>query len=121
MDTNVITFDILLLVFCKSVTAEELIKYSAKDYFKNYALSSCITDGFKSNDARSDAAAAASGYLELGEYPLEAHTEATILGREFLKKPYKSISGADLILMKCIDFYHSKELESIATKYQNAK
>ncbi|QEY16738.1 type VI secretion protein [Cellvibrio sp. KY-GH-1] len=121
MDTKVITFSIFLLVFCKSVTAEELIKYSAKDYFKNYALSSCIADGFKSNDARSDAAAAASGYLELGEYPLEAHTEATILGREFLKKPYKSISGADLILMKCIDFYHSKELESIATKYQNAK
>jgi hypothetical protein len=121
MDTKIITFSIFLLIFCNSLTAEEPIKYSAKDYFKNYALSSCIADGFQSKGTKADAMAAASGYLELGDYPLEAHTEATILGRKFLKKTYKSISGADLTLMKCIDFYHSKELESIATKYQNAK
>ena len=92
MDTKKISFSIFILIFCRSVTTEELIKYSAKDYFKNYALSSCIADGFQSIETKSDAAAAASGYLELGEYPLEAHTEATILGREFLTKPYKSIS-----------------------------
>lgn len=106
------------LVSC-NLAAKDTHKYSAEEYFKNYALSTCIADGFESKEVVSEAAAAARGYLELGEYPLEAHTEATLLGRQFLKREYKSKSGAKLTIMKCIDFYHSHELDELAKKYQN--
>ncbi len=90
---------------------------SGEYYFKNYAMSTCISDGYQSQEVVSDAAAAARGYLEFGNLPLEAHTEATLLGRDFLKKEYHSKSGASLILMKCLDFYHSEELDLIFKSY----
>ncbi|MDB5800365.1 MAG: type secretion protein [Rhodocyclales bacterium] len=96
-------------------------KYSSTEYFKNYALSTCIADGYKSDEVIKDSAAAARGYLEFGSLPLEAHTEATQLGRKYLQRKYMSISGESLILMKCIDFYHSKELDKLARKYRNKR
>jgi hypothetical protein len=101
--------------------SQQSMKYSPVQYFKNYALSTCVADGYTSEETTTDAAAAARGYLEFGSLPLEAHTEATRLGREFLKKEYKSISGEPLVLMKCIDFFYSKELDKIARKYQGKR
>lgn len=92
-------------------------KYTPIQYFKNYALSTCIADGFQSDEVVKDAAAAARGYLELGDLPLEAHTQATLLGRKFLSVEYKSMTGEKLTLMKCLDFYHSKDLDRLAKKY----
>jgi hypothetical protein len=88
------------------------------DAFKDYALSTCLSDGYTAEDVKRDAAAAARGYLDRGTLPLEAHTEATKLGREFLKKPMESSSGQQMVLMKCLDFYHSKELASLVRKYR---
>jgi hypothetical protein len=118
MALKIIQFIIIIGLAGCSVHAEQSKKYTPKEYLKNYALSTCIADGFDSKEVVSEAAAAARGYLELGGYPLEAHTEATLLGREFLKKEYKSISGSKLTLMKCIDFYHSQELEALSKKYK---
>jgi hypothetical protein len=92
--------------------------YTASEYLKNYALSTCIADGYLSGEVKADSAAAARGYLEFGELPLEAYTEATLLGRKFLEKNYKSVSGKTLTLMKCIDLFHSQELEHLAEKYR---
>lgn len=107
----------LFLLHATPGFAQKSTHYSAYEHFKNYALSTCIADGFNATEVRTDAAAAARAYIEFGEYPMEAHTEATLLGRSFLAKEYKSHSGSNLTLMKCIDFYHSDELEKIATKY----
>lgn len=96
-------------------------KYTAAQYLKNFALSTCLADAFKSDEVIKEAAAAAGGYLELGALPLEAHTEATQLGRKFLEKEYKSISGQKLVVMKCIDFFHSSELDQLARKYAGKK
>lgn len=115
----------LSLIFCAVTSAacaqQAGIKYTPVQYFKNYALSTCIADGYQSEQTVKDAAAAARGYLELGNLPLEAHTEATLLGRKFLSMDYKSISGEKLVLMKCIDFYHSKDLDRLARKYAAGK
>jgi Type VI secretion system (T6SS), amidase immunity protein len=114
------TIVLVVLTGC-SVLSAHSAKYTPKEYYKNYALSTCIADGVESNEVAAEAAAAARGYLELGTYPLEAYTEATLLGREFLKKEYKSMSGAKLTIMKCIDFYHSQELEALANKYESTE
>jgi Type VI secretion system (T6SS), amidase immunity protein len=93
------------------------IEYSSMQYLKNFALSTCIADGYKSDEVVKDSLAAASGYLELGHLTVEAYEEAASLGKKYLAKDYQSKSGEKLILMKCIDFFHSKELQQIATKY----
>ncbi len=98
------------------------VKYSSVEYFKNYALSFCIANGYPSSqEVVDDAAAAARGYFEFGSLPIEAHTEADLLAIKFLKKEYKSKDGEPLTMMKCIDFYHSKELDKIARKYHRKK
>jgi hypothetical protein len=93
------------------------VEYSAVQYLKNFALSVCISDGYKSDEVVKDSSAAAGGYLELGGFPMEAYEEAEALGKKFLAKEYKSIHGEKLTLMKCIDLFHSKELDQLAKKY----
>jgi hypothetical protein len=95
--------------------------YTPIQYLKNYALSSCIADGYQSKEVVIDASAGANGYKELGSLDIDAYNKAAILGRKFLAKEYLSQSGEQLILMKCIDFYHSKELDRLARKYANKK
>jgi hypothetical protein len=93
------------------------VHYSAVEYLKNFALSVCISDGYKSEEVVKDSLAAAGGYVELGGFPIEAYEEAAALGKKFLAKEYLGIHGEKLTLMKCIDFFHSKELEQLVKKY----
>jgi hypothetical protein len=97
--------------------ADVRVEYSPVQYLKNFALSTCIADGYKSEEVIKDSTAAAGGYLELGRLPFEAYEEAASLGKKFLAKDYQSISGGQLTLMKCVDFFHSKELDRLAKRY----
>jgi hypothetical protein len=93
------------------------VEYSPIQYLKNFALSTCIADGYKSDDVVKDSNAAAGGYLELGSFPFEAYEEAASLGKKFLAKDYQGKSGEQITLMKCIDLFHSKELDQLAKRY----
>ena len=93
------------------------VEYSPIAHLKNFALSACIANGYKSDEVKKDANAAAGGYLELGSFPIEAYEEAASLGKKFLAKEYRSKGGEPLTLMKCIDLFHSSELDQIAKKY----
>lgn len=95
--------------------------YTPIQYLKNYALSACIADGYQSADVIRDATAAANGYMELGSLDIDAYNEALLLGREFLAKEYLSKRGEKLILMKCLDLFHSRELDQLARKYGGAE
>jgi hypothetical protein len=100
-----------------AVADEVRVAYSPVEYLKNFALSVCISDGYTSNDVVKDSLAAAGAYSELGSLPFEAYEAAEALAKQFLAKTYTSISGKQLTLMKCIDFFHSKELDRLARKY----
>lgn len=97
--------------------ADVRIEYSPTESLKNFALSTCIAAGYRSDEVVKDSLAAAGGYLEFGRLAFEAYEEAAALGRKFLQKEYQSKSGEKLVLMKCIDFFHSRELEQLAKKY----
>jgi Type VI secretion system (T6SS), amidase immunity protein len=97
--------------------AHTRVEYSPIQYLKNFALSTCIADGFTSDDVVKDSTAAAGGYLELGSFPFEAYEAAAALGKTFLAKDYQGKSGEQLTLMKCIDLFHSKELDRLAKRY----
>ncbi|MFQ6787149.1 T6SS amidase immunity protein Tai4 family protein [Serratia marcescens] len=104
-----------------NVNAATEIDYSPAEYLKNYALSVCIAEGYSAKEVKNDAAAAARGYMEFGDYSLEAHTAHTAvraLAKEFLAKPYDSMSGEPMTMAKCIDLVHSQALQAIIKKYQ---
>jgi hypothetical protein len=93
------------------------VEYSPVQYLKNFALSVCLADGYTSEEVKKDSLAAAGGYSELGSLPFEAYEQAESLAKRFLAKEYRSFSGEKLTLMKCIDLFHSKELDQLATRY----
>ncbi|MCU7062603.1 type VI secretion system amidase immunity protein Tai4 [Serratia ureilytica] len=101
-----------------NVNAATEIDYSPAEYLKNYALSVCIAEGYSAKEVKNDAAAAARGYMEFGDYSLEAHTAVRALAKEFLAKPYDSMSGEPMTMAKCIDLVHSQALQTIIKKYQ---
>ena len=116
---------IILTVFALPVFAQgEVKKHSPAELLKDYALTTCIADGLSMNaESKGDkaidyAAAAAREYLEHGQFPIEAYTEAASLGRSFLsKQEYKNIYSENLLFIKCVDFYNSAELSKLAKKY----
>ena len=93
------------------------VAYTPAQYLKNFALTSCVAEGSKSKEVVDDAVASANGYMELGSLAIDAYTEVHLLSQKFLAKKYPGLSGEKLIMMKCIDLFHSKELTAIAKKY----
>ena len=71
------------------------VEYSSHEYLKNFALSVCISHAYDSEDV----------------------TKVDTLSKSFLAKEYHGIHGEKLILMKCVDFFYSKELEQIIKQY----
>ena len=95
--------------------------FTAAQYLKNYGLSSCLADGMTSKEAKKDAEDAAAGYLELGSFGIEAYQEVAQAGRKYLEKKYLSYGGGKLITMRCINFFYSKELNTIVKKHSSSK
>lgn len=121
MDLKRIALTVMVLLV-SSVLAEardgnDRVEYSAIQNLKNYALSTCIAGGYTSDEVVKDSSATAGGYLELGHLSFDAYEEAASLGKKFLAKEHRSKSGAKLTLMKCIDFFYSRELDRLAKKY----
>jgi hypothetical protein len=108
---------LLAPLFADAKVNQVRVAYSPIQYLKNFALSTCIADGYKSEEVVKDGTAAAGGYLELGSFPFEAYEEAAALGKKFLAKDYQGKSGEQITLMKCIDLFHSKELDRLAKAY----
>ena len=121
--TEILTAMCCALVLSATCYADDSTRkhYTPVQYLKNYALSACIADGYQSKDVVNDAVAAANGYKELGSLDIDAYNEVAVLVPKFLSKNYMSQNGEKLIVMKCIDFFHSKELDRIARKYATRK
>jgi hypothetical protein len=121
MDFKFIAFVAVALLASPSMInakdADVRVEYSPAQYLKNFALSVCISNGYKSDEVVKDSLAAAGGYLELGSFPFEAYEEADALSKRFLAKEYQGKHGEKLTLMKCIDFLHSEDLRQIVKKY----
>lgn len=101
-------------------TAQAQTQYSPDEYLKNFALSTCLAKGFPDGDIARDAKAAAGGYVELGSYDAEAYMESLEIVDQFLSRSYESKnSDTPLTTMKCIDLYHSTELQALADKYRS--
>ncbi len=92
-------------------------KYSQADLLRNYALARCLSQAFPGSPLDPDASASAAGYLERGSVSADAYAEIAKLADEFLVHKYLSLSGQPLQTMKCIDLFHSSDLDRIVRRF----
>jgi len=96
--------------------------YSPRDSLKNWVLSICFANIVKDDsDASHDAAMSAAGYFEFGNIRLEERDELIPLVKKYVAKKYDGrfdvgIESAELNTMKCIDLFHSAELDGLITR-----
>lgn len=82
---------------------------------QGYALSVCLAQSYPEQKVAADAAAAASGYLEIGTLPIEAYERVRELAERARKRDYASKHDADLSVMRCADFALGNEVRAAAT------
>jgi hypothetical protein len=91
--------------------------YSQKTLLKNWALSACLAQISKDDGAREDANATASAYLEFGRQRIEEYDQLMSLVEKYVNKNYAGSIKSDFNTMKCIDLFHSKELNDLANRF----
>lgn len=91
--------------------------YSQTTLLKNWVLSVCIGKISHSEQDRRDAGITAGAYLEFGTVPIEAYEEATTLIDGYVSRTYHGSTEGNFDTMKCIDLYHSAELEQLVKKH----
>ncbi len=102
-----------------------LPEVASRTYAQNYkdlALSTCIAQAYAGEPKAVADAGATAGGLESTwtNYDVEkGGGEIQKLVDHYLKRQYNSIQGPDikLDLLKCLDMYHSKELEAQVRRY----
>ncbi len=95
-----------------------------RPYGQNYrdiALTYCVARAYRSEPkASEDAIYSSSGIDNWTRYDLENNTgQIEKLVNKYLSREYHSFEGPSikLNLMKCMDMYHSKELDALVKKY----
>ncbi len=95
--------------------------YSQKQLLKNWALSICFYGITKDQATKDDASSTASAYIEFGHQQMQVYHELGKLVKEFIAKKYDGSIPSDFNTMKCIDLYHSKELDQLVNKLLKTK
>jgi methionine-rich copper-binding protein CopC len=90
--------------------------YSQQDLLKNWALSTCLAIVATDPALRADANATAGAYMEFGHQAPEAYAALRELAENFAARRYSGSVEGRFDTMKCIDLFHSRELNSLAAK-----
>lgn len=90
--------------------------------YKDRALAACIATAYKGSPAGKDAEITKSAFLEWTYYdddkgnPAVDQLVAEYLRRDY-SNPVEGYAGAKFDLLKCLDMYHSRELDEQVRKY----
>ncbi|MET3134041.1 hypothetical protein AAKU55_004335 [Oxalobacteraceae bacterium GrIS 1.11] len=90
--------------------------YSQRNLLKNWALSACLAINAKDAATKADASATASAYMEFGRQRIEAYDELRKLAEKYATLSYSGSIPSEFNTMKCIDLFHSGELDRLVTK-----
>lgn len=89
--------------------------------FKDRALAFCVARGYTDTPAGEDAASTGGVFLDWTYFDLAANDELDALIARYLQRDYSTpiegFSDAKFTLLKCIDFYHSPELDQLVRNY----
>jgi len=75
----------------------------------------------KDQATKADASSTASAYLEFGHQQMQVYQALRKLVDEFAAKTYSGSIPSEFNTMKCIDLYHSKELDRPVTQLLKTK
>jgi hypothetical protein len=116
----------ILVALCQNAPAQAsppmqgrtnpIYTYSQKTLLKNWALSRCLGRVATDEKSRSDAYATASAYLEFGHQGKEEYDGISVLVEKYVSTPYGGSIESNFNTMKCIDLFHSKELDQFVNK-----
>ncbi len=95
----------------------EMERYSQETLLKNWALSVCLGIVNKDQRDKDDAGETASAYLEFGRQPLEAYGEIRELVKTYAARNYGGSIESEFNTMKCIDLFHSGQLDRLVGKW----
>ena len=88
-------------------------RYSEKDLLKNWALSVCLATVVEDAATKEDANATASAFMEYGRQDIEAYEQVRELVERFTARRYFGSIPSSFNTLKCIDLFHSKELDKL--------
>ncbi|MDF3092725.1 T6SS amidase immunity protein Tai4 family protein [Burkholderia semiarida] len=96
-------------------------RHSQKTLLKNWALSVCLAGIAHDTRDRDEANATASAYLEFGDQPIEAYDALRALTQRYVERQYSGSIPASFNTMKCIDLFHSRELDAFSDRLTKAR
>jgi hypothetical protein len=85
-----------------------------KEKLKKLGLCTCLYESNPNSDFWMNEGSA-NGYVQMSNISIDAIEIVGQRAKEFSKRKYPSYADKDLTVMKCLDFYHSKELDSLVT------
>jgi hypothetical protein len=96
--------------------------YPSRVLVKNLALSVCLAQIAKDTSTASDAGSSANGYFQYSSIGFEELDEIRALANEFAALKYGGhtefgAKSPDFNTMKCIDLFHSAELDALVGKF----
>ncbi|AMP39028.1 hypothetical protein CJO78_01590 [Ralstonia solanacearum] len=124
MSTRVCIF---VAVLCSSLTAMAADSITATrrtnaENYKDRALAACLSAAYKGSEAGVDADVTKNVFLEWTYYDEDKGNRATDqLVETYLRRDYanpmEGYAGAKFELLKCLDMYHSQELDEQVRKF----
>lgn len=114
---------IVLFALTQHAVAQEseASRYSQKTLLKSWALSRCLAQVYADGKAMEDANASASAYLEFGRQPIETYEALGGVISKYANRKYAGSVRSDFNTMKCIDLFHSKDLDELTSKLSTTK
>ncbi|SMC29112.1 Type VI secretion system (T6SS), amidase immunity protein [Andreprevotia lacus DSM 23236] len=101
--------------------AQPVEHYTQRQLLKNWALSVCLGAAWdkrpQAQAAADDAGISASGYFEFSNAPDAAFDQVRQLAIKYAHLEYSGSVEGEWNTMKCIDLYHSAELDRIVKKH----
>lgn len=97
-------------------TLPQTSRYSQKTLLKNWALSICLAQVAQDERTAKDAGSTAGAYLEFGKQDLAVYDDLRALVAKYVALKYGGSVSSEFNTMKCIDLFHSKELDQVTSK-----
>lgn len=95
-------------------------RLAQKNLMKDWALSICFARITQDAQTKKDAGATARAYLENSRQSVEEFAEIGQLIDRYIALKYEGSDESSYNTMKCIDLFHSKELDKLSEKFVKA-
>ncbi len=116
MKKQLVTFIFIGLMQSSAVAQHMTARYDQKTLLKNWTLAICLAQVAQDPKTAEDASVTASAYMEFGKQGIEAYQELRKIVNKYKNMHYEGSVKSDFNTMKCIDLFHSKELDRLSSK-----